>query len=235
MGLMTRFLDFFRSNVNATLDKMEDPTKMINQFVFEMEDAVSKLTEAVGKAIANRNSLKKKIDNYKETEADWESKAKKALTLGKDDLAKQALLKKQVAVKGRLALEPTFNSADTMSTKLKGQLDDVKIKLEDARNRKGVLIAKMAAAKTQKDLNQAMLGIGDSSFAKLDKWEDKIDEMESEANAYAELSDKDSSLDQQFLELEAGDTDDELFEMKKQMGLLDNQETKQLQETNKET
>jgi len=108
--------------------------------------------------------------------------------------------------------------ASTTVDKLKNQVDDLKAKLEEAKMKKSTLIARSQSAKAQKDIAQKVGGIGDTSFAKFDKFEDKIMKMESEAEAFTELNEGDTSLEDEFDQLEASsEVDDELAKMKAQL------------------
>lgn len=220
MGIFSRIADIFKSNVNDALDKAEDAEKMLKQMVLEMEESVNKATLAVAQSIANEKSLQRKLETNKKDLAEWEQKAMQALKAGRDDLAKAALEKKATAARNAGDLEPIFLQAQQTTEKLRQQLDQLKNKLEEARSRKSTLIARSQAAKAQKQLSQAVGGVGSDAFSKFEKMEMKVEQLESEADAFGQLAGENTSLDQEFKKLGSADVDDELLRLKSQMGLL---------------
>lgn len=221
MGMFSRIADIFKANVNEALDKAEDPEKMLKQMVLEMEESVNKTTLAVARGIANEKSLFKKLNKANEDVEDWQEKAKKALIAGRDDLAKQALEKKAIAQKNVQDLTPIYHQAKETAEKMKTQLDQLKNKLEEARQRQSTLIARSQSAKAQKLINQSFSGVGSDAFSKFDKFEGKIEVLESEAEAYGHLAEGDKSLEDEFKLLDSSSSDDELLKLKAEMGLLD--------------
>ncbi len=220
MGIFDRISDIFKSNVNDALDKAEDPEKMLKQMVIEMEESVNKATLAVANAIANEKSLERKLEKAKADSTEWEQKAVKALQAGREDLAKGALEKKNIAQKNVADLEPIYKQASETANKLRGQLNSLKAKLDEARSRQSTLIARSQAAKAQKDINATFAGVGSDAFGKFDKYEGKIEQLEAQATAYGELADENVGLDEQFKMLDASGVDDELLQLKAKMGML---------------
>ncbi|MCO6466890.1 MAG: PspA/IM30 family protein [Bradyrhizobiaceae bacterium] len=221
MGIFNRISDIFKSNVNDALDKAEDPEKMLKQMVLEMEESVNKATLAVANAIANEKSLQRKLQKQKELAGDWQQKAMQALQAGREDLAKAALEKKAIAEKNIADLEPIHTQAAATSVNMRQQLDALKNKLEEARSRQSTLIARSQAAKAQKQIAQSFSGVGSDAFSKFDKYEGKIEKLESEAEAFEQLAGENTSLEQEFKQLSTSTTvDAELLALKQQMGLL---------------
>ena len=214
-GIFARMTDIFKANINDILDKAEDPEKMIKQMVIEMEEAVNKATTAVGSAIANAKQLEKQHTEKKKLADEWQDRAMKAVNAGRDDLARQALEKKNMFAKASTDLEIPLAEAQKTSTLLRGQLEQLKGKLDEARVRQGTLIARHQAAQAKKTIAQSMSGIGDGAFANFDKYEQKVIKAESEADAFSELAGETTSLDDEFKKLEAGSgVDDELAQLK---------------------
>jgi len=221
VGIFSRISDIFKSNVNDALDKAEDPEKMLKQMVLEMEESVNKATLAVANAIANEKSLERRITKERSLSQDWHHKATQALQAGREDLARQALEKKAVADKNANDLAGIYEQARSTSVKMREQLDALKRKLEEARARQSTLIARSQAAKAQKQVAQSFSGVGSDAFSKFDKFEGKIEKLEAEAEAFEQLSGENTNLDEQFRQLSSGATvDNELLEMKRQMGML---------------
>lgn len=221
MGMFSRISDIFKSNVNDALDKAEDPEKMLKQMVLEMEESVNKTTLAVANAIANERGLQRKLEKQREASADWQQKAMQALQAGREDLAKAALEKKAIADKNIADLAPVQAQAATTSANVRQQLDVLKNKLDEARSRQSTLIARSQAAKAQKQIAQSLSGVGSDAFSKFDKFEGKIEKLESEAEAFEQLAGESTNLDQEFKKLSSSaSVDADLLALKQQMGLL---------------
>lgn len=217
MGIFSRMSDVIKANINDLLDKAEDPEKMIKQMVLEMEESVNKATLSVAQSIANQKQIQRRLDKEQSNLEDWQSKAEQAINAGRDDLAKAALEKKLVIQKNVNDLQPTFVTAKATADRLKNQLDQLKKKLDEARSRQNTLIARSNAAKAEKQLNQAMSGVGSDAFSKFEKMESKVEQMESEAEAFGELNSSDTSLEEEFANLSSPDVDDELAKLKAQL------------------
>lgn len=216
-GMFSRIADITKGNMNALLDRAEDPEKMIKQMVIDMEEAVNKSTASVGVAIANEKRLEREYENRKKQAEEWERKAMLAVEKGSDDLARKALERKNALTKATGDLSPVLEEARNTAGQLKGQLDQLKTKLEEARVRQGTLIARHRAAQAKKELSQSVSGLGGDAFASFDRFEQKIESSEAEAEAHAELAGEDS-LDDEFAKLEMeGSADDELAALKEKM------------------
>ena len=219
MGIFSRMTDVLKANINDLLDKAEDPEKMIKQMVIEMEEAVNKATTAVGTAIANQKRLEKQYNENKKLSDEWQNKAIQAVNAGRDDLASQALAKKTTYMNSATSLEPVLQRATQAAEQMKGQLAQLKAKLDEARIRQNTLIARHQAAKAKKMISQQMSGIGGGAFGNFDKFEKKIEDVESEADAHAELAGENTSLDDEFKKLESSSTvDADLAALKAQLG-----------------
>lgn len=221
MGIFNRISDIFKANVNDALDKAEDPEKMLKQMIIEMEESVNKTTLAVASAIANEKTLERKLEKAKRDAGEWEQKAMQALQASREDLAKGALEKKAIAQRNLSDLQPIYEQAKATATKMRTQLDQLKAKLDEARSRQSTLIARSQAAKAQKQLSQAFSGVGSDAFSKFDKYEQKIEKLEGEAEAFDQLAGSNTSLDDEFKKLSTGTAvDDELLQLKAKMGML---------------
>ena len=220
MSIFARMSDIFKANINDLLDRAEDPEKMIKQMVIEMEEAVNKATIAVGSAIANEKQLERQYNKQNAQMTDWQQKALQAVNAGRDDLARQALERKNTIQKNVGDLERMHVEARATATQLRGQLDQLKSKLDEARMRQSTLIARSQAAKAKKQIAQSFSGVGSDAFSKFDKLEAKVEKTEAEADAFAQLAGENTSLDDQFRALGTGAAvDDELEAMKAQLGM----------------
>lgn len=221
MSIFKRISDIFKANVNDALDKAEDPEKMLKQMIIEMEESINKTTLAVANAIANEKSLERKIEKAKNDNAEWEQKAMQALSAGREDLAKSALEKKAISARNVQDLAPVYTQAKATAEKLRDQLSKLKAKLDEAHSRESTLIARSQAAKAQKQISQAFAGVGTDAFSKFDKYEQKIEKSEAEAEAFEQLAGENTSLDDEFKKLSTSSTvDNDLLALKQKMGLL---------------
>lgn len=183
-----------------------------------MEASIEKTSESVAKAIANRNNLQKKLETAKENYKTWTERAERAAEKDQDDLAKKALAKRKIEKANIDTLEPMIESSSEICENLKEKLTQFKLKLDNARNRESILIARANQAKTQKEFNKILSEISsDNGFSKFDKYEKKIQGMESEAEAYEELAGDEKNLEERFNDLDDVDLDTELAEMKESL------------------
>lgn len=218
MSLIGKARDIFRANVNHTLTKMEDPEKMIKNYIMDMESSIEKTTISVAQAIANTKTLGKKLKAAEEKVQDWNDKAKAAVNKGDDELAKAALERRKIEQLNVDEYKPMYENAEKISGELTKNLEKFKRKLELAKARQGILIARASQAKTQKELNQILADIGGKTgFSKFNKYEEKITDMESEAEAYGELHNIGTEIEDQFRELDEVSIEQELEEFKKNM------------------
>jgi phage shock protein A len=220
MSIFSRIADVFKANVNDALDKAEDPEKMLKQMVLEMEESVHKTTLAVANAIANEKGLERKMEKARRDATEWEQKAMQALQANREDLAKAALEKKSLSDRNFRDLQPIHTQAKETSTKLRQQLDSLKNKLDEARTRQSTLIARSQAAKAQKQISKQMSGVGSDAFSKFDKFEGKIEKLESEALAFEELAGSNTALEDEFKQLGSATVDSDLLALKAKMGML---------------
>lgn len=219
MGIFGRMADIVKANINDLLDRAEDPEKMIKQMVIEMEEAVNKATIAVGSAIANEKTLERQYTKQTAEAENWHQKAIQAVNAGRDDLAKAALERKNAIVRNVGDLERMLGEARTTATNLRGQLDQIKAKLDEARMRQNTLIARAQAAKAKKEIAQSFSGVGSDAFAKFDRLEQKVEKQEAEADAFAQLAGENTSLEDQFKQLGTSSAADaELEALKAQLG-----------------
>jgi len=217
MGIFGRIADIFKANVNDALDKMEDPEKMIKQMVIEMQEAIAKATSGLATAMAQEKKLERDYNGYLEQAKGWEQKAMAALNAGNEDLARQALAKKAEADSQAKQYEQMFVQARDTAAKLRTQVEGLKAKLNEAKMKESTLIARNESAKAQKQIAKQVGNFDASStFAKFDKWEEKILKNEAEAQAFTELSgDGSKSLNDEFKKLEQNtQVDDELAKLR---------------------
>jgi phage shock protein A len=228
VSIFQKISTLFRSNINDLIARAENPEKMLNQIILDMRDQLARAKREVAAAIADERKLRTQLDEEAKLTGDWERRAMLAVREGRDDLAKQALLRQQEHAERARALEDTWRSQAQETEKLKGSLKQLNDKIEEAKRKRNLLIAKQKRAQAQKRIHETMSGISDSSaFEAFNRMADKIEETERRALAAGEVTEtlKGDSLDAEFRTLEAGDTsevDARLRALKAEMGLLPN-------------
>jgi len=221
-GIFYRMADIVKANVNDLITRAEDPEKMIRQMILEMEEAVNKATASVGTAVANEKRLERQyLEKQDQIEA-WQKKAELAVEAGEDDLARRALERKAANQEATHDLEVALEESRKTSSQLKQQLTQLKAKLDEARTRQGTLIARRRAAEARKQIASGLSGVGEDAFSSFERFRQRIESEEAEAEAHQEMASADPSLEEEFSKLERKSTvEDELSALKKKMGQKD--------------
>ncbi len=223
MGFWSRLSTLFRSNANAAMESLEDPSKMLNQAVVDMKVNLKEARKAAAVAIASEKLAKKEYEQAAKKAEEWNSKAMMALRAGEEDLARKALQKKREVEAEVEVHKASWTQQEAACKQLKAKLLDLQDGIEKAERKKALLLSKVKQAEAQKQINQAMssFNVGDDGI--FDRMETKIERGLAESEAVLELSAGKSQgavLEEQFAALEAGaGVDDELAAMKAQMAL----------------
>lgn len=189
MGIFQRLSDLLKSNVNDLIDRAEDPEKMVKQIIIDMQKELNKSTQAYGKAKASERLAEKQYQNAVKVSADWEAKAKAALAAGDQELAKKALAKKVKADEDVANYKEMYDTISTQTDAIGDQVEVLKAKLDEAKSRQAMLIARSQMADTSKELAQSVGGFdASSSIEKFNRMEEKIIRKEAEADAFAEIA-----------------------------------------------
>lgn len=207
MGLFKRFRDVIRANINDMISRSENPEKLLNQMVLDMNEQLIDSKKGVAAAIADEKRLERQIRENQAKAEEWEQKAVLAVKAGKDDLAKEALLRKQEYDKYALELRPQWEAQKQSVDKLKESLKALQRKIEEAGRKKNILIARAKRAEAQKMLQTTMGSMGDNSaFQAFDRMAAKVDKLEAETEALVEIegTNEEASLEEQFRQLEGG-------------------------------
>jgi phage shock protein A len=227
MGIFSRLGTLIKSNINDLITKAEDPEKMLSQVLLEMQQQLGEAKKAVAIAIADEKKLQKQYAAETDKAKEWERKAMVAVRAGDDNLARQALARKNEHEQISTQFQQQWLLQKQAVEKLKDALRLLNNKIEEAKRKKNILIARKKRAEAQQQIANTMQGLGDTSaFDTFDRMSERIQLMEAEAEAGAELAGELSgdSLESKFLQLEhgAGGTEDEaLNELKAKMGLLE--------------
>jgi len=226
MGIFSRLKTLISANVNSMIGKAEKPEKMLNQLIIEMNEQLIESKKAVAMAIADEKKLEREKDNQFAQSKEWERKAMLAVTNGKDDLAKEALLRKQEYDNAAAEYQKQWESQKSSVDHLKESLKELQNKIEEAKRKKNLLIARAKRAEAQQKIQDTISSVSGnrSAFDAFDRMATKVDEMEAMADASKELQDlsNDSNLERKFKELEKSDTsaDIMLLELKEKMKVL---------------
>lgn len=225
MGFFSRLATLIKSNLNDLISKAEDPEKMLNQIIADMNSQLVEAKKQVAKAIADEKRLAKQFKNEQSTAEGWEKKAMMAVRAGDEQLAKEALLRKKEHDGLAASFGEQWQAQKQATGQLKTALRALNNKIEEAKRKKNVLIARKRRAEAMKSIQDTMSGLSDTSaFDTFDRMATKIDQMEAEAEAGAELNEEYSgdALQNKFANLEAtAGADLELEELKRKMGLVE--------------
>jgi phage shock protein A len=227
MGIFDRLSTLLKSNINELISSAENPEKMLNQIIVDMRSQLVKAKQQVAAAIADEKRLRDQADAELRQAQDWENRAVLAVREGRDDLAKQALVRQNEHMTHGQALETTWHTHRDETEKLKNALRDLNDKIEEAKRKKNLLIARQRRAQAQKRIAETMSSLSEkSAFEAFARMEEKIDQSERQIRASAEIDEEFTGdrLAKDFKQLEqsagANDADFRLLQLKQQMGML---------------
>jgi phage shock protein A len=224
MGFFGRLATLIKSNLNDLISKSEDPEKMLNQVIVDMNQQLVEAKKQVAVAIADEKRLQKQYNNEKSILDEWHKKAMLAVRAGDDELAKEALMRKKEHESLAGAYEEQWRKQQVAVNQLKTALRALNNKIEEAKRKKNVLVARQRRAEAMKQIQETMSGLSDNSaFETFNRMEEKIVQAESEAEAGAELAEEYTGdvLNHKFARLEqTAGADAELESLKREMGLI---------------
>ena len=226
MGIFSRIKTVVSSNINEIISKAEKPEKMLNQLIIDMNEQLIESKKAVAMAIADEKKLEREKDNQLAQAQEWERKAMLAVSAGKDDLAKEALLRKAEYDKAGAEYQKQWESQKASVDQLKESLRELQTKIEEAQRKKNLLIARAKRAEAQQKIQNTISSVSGnrSAFDAFDRMAAKVDQMEAQADAARELDDfsRNTNLEKKFAELEKSDSsaDMMLLELKQKMNAL---------------
>jgi phage shock protein A len=202
MGIFTRFSDIVNSNINAILDKAEDPEKIVRLMIQEMEDTLVEVRSAAARSIADKKDLNRKIEALEHERTDWEDKAELALRKGREDLARAALVEKSRVATAIDAFKQDYEAVDEGLSKLNEDIARLEAKLEDAKARQKALLARHKTANSRlaarKKIHDYKI---DDAMLRFEAYTRRIDDVEGRVEAYDLGMPKD--LNHEFAGLEA--------------------------------
>ncbi|WP_435925411.1 PspA/IM30 family protein [Paenibacillus sp. DYY-L-2] len=202
MSIFKRLRDLTMSNINAMIDKAEDPIKMTDQYIRDMQEDL----EDAEKAVAAQIAIEKKFKSlFEEQEALVEKRTQQAHTAAQAqniDLARRALEEKKAAEAKMNEYKANYEQNKASADNLRAKLEEMRKQLTEMKNKRETLVARYNAAKAQNEINKAIGGFNtDSAASGLKRMEEKMLQMEAQAEASNELTSKGKSLDDEFASL----------------------------------
>jgi len=223
MGFFQRLATLIKSNLNDLISRSEDPERMLNQIVEDMTTQLGEAKKMVALSIADEKRLEKQTQQELEAAAGWEKRAMLAVKAGNDELAKEALSRKKEHESTGEQFKDQWQKQKTSVDQLKLALRALNSKIEEAKRKKNLLIARKKRAEAQKAIQETMGGLRNASaFETFDRMAGKIEQMEAEASAEAELNEEYSGdvLAHKFQQLEqTKGAEEDLLSLKRKMGL----------------
>ena len=225
MGILTRIFNLFRATTSDLLDKAEDPEKMIKQMISDLEAQKKKAKEQMTEALALQKRLERDTEKEHQEAEKWEQKAILAVQNEKDDLAKEALTRKNEHLRRALDFEKQLEMHQNNADSLKESYQTMEDKIDEIKRKQGLLSVKQKQAEAQEKIYKTIEGLGDTSgiMDTIERAEEKVENLQARAEAYQEISmeSDQESLEKKFKELEheSPDMEMELLELKKRAAL----------------
>jgi phage shock protein A len=206
MGIFQRLKTVVNSNINDMISKAENPEKMLNQLVLEMNEQMVESKKAVAMAIADEKRLERETAEQLSLSKEWERKAMLAVKAGQDDLAREALLRKQEYDSNAVAYKQQWDAQKAAVDKLKESLRQLQSRIDEASRKKNLLIARAKRAEAQQKIQATISSVqgNTSAFEAFDRMAKKVDQLEAQAEAAVELDalSQDTDLEKKFAALE---------------------------------
>jgi phage shock protein A len=219
-SIFKRINDIIAANINDLIDRVEDPERMIKQIIREMEENIRQAKEGVIDAIASEKQLQKEVEGHRRHADEWQAKAEAALREGKEELARSALARKKEHDRVLASLDPAWESAINTSASLKAQLRALEAKLEEAKRKRGTLVARQRAAEAREQMERigSHFQTGLDAQKNFTRMEDKVSEMEARTAAIQEVNSDRSALEREIMAMETdAEVEAELAELKSKL------------------
>ncbi len=220
MGMFERLRRLLRSNVNDAVRRAENPEKMLNQLILDMNKQLTDAKRNVATAITEEKRLQRHVEEQRRRAEEWEGRAVVALKAGKEDLAREALVRKQRESEYAEQLAGQYDKQHAAVEQLKSSLRELQDRIEEAQRKKNLLVARAKRAEAQKKIQELIHGLGDTSaFDAFDEMSKRVEQLEIESDTLAELDqgNSDKSLADQIAALERPDGDALLEDLRKKI------------------
>ncbi len=219
-SLLKRIRDLVSANLHAMIDQAEDPEKMVNEYLRQLQDQLYEARTTVAAAMADEDKLHRLWTSNQAMADEWQTKAEAALKAGKEDLAKQALLRRRAFQQIADSYKQQYEAQDKQVEELQEALGKLEARIAEARTRREIIIAKKHQAETQEAIYRTVRTLGDSTtaFEGLAAMEERVDERLARARAMAQLQGGVAEAQLADVEAEAA-VEEDLAELKKKLGL----------------
>ena len=216
MGIFSRFADIVNSNINAILDKAEDPEKMVRLIIQEMEDTLVEVRSTSAKTLAEKKELTRRVEQLNEEVQQWQDKAELALTKEREDLARSALLEKQKSADAAASVQNELEHVESHIEKLQQEVATLQEKLADAKARQKAIVLRQRSVESRLEVKKALNNSKvEDALNRFERYESKIDGLESQVESY-DLGKK--TLSDEIADLQKNEqVDDELAQLKKKL------------------
>ncbi|MEB3826736.1 PspA/IM30 family protein [Phormidium sp. CCY1219] len=217
MGLFDRIIRVIRANINSLINKAEDPEKILEQTVMDMQEDLIQLRQAVAQAIATQKRTERQFSQAQSTADEWYRRAQLALQKGDDNLAREALTRRKSYQDTANGMKAQIDQQTAVVDNLKQNMRGLESKIAEAKTKKDLYLARARSAKASEKLNEMLGTVGTGgAMAAFERMEEKVMQLEARSEAVAELGTDD--LDRKFASLESGGAvEDELTSMKEEM------------------
>lgn len=204
MGIFSRFADIVNANLNALLDKAEDPEKMVRLIIQEMEDTLVEVRTTSARTIAERKELERRLARLQAEGADWEAKATLALSKDREDLARGALVEKAKIAEVAATVTLELQHVDANLAKLSDEIAQLQDKLKDAKARQATLLMRHKTAESRLKVKSTLFsGVAGDAVTRFEHYERKLDTLEAEVESFD--VGKKNSLSDEIAKLESQD------------------------------
>ena len=222
MAILERFNSIIKANINVLLDKLEDPEKMIDQYLEDMMKDLAEVKMSTAEVIADETRTKRLVDDNQAESAKYAEFAKKALVSGNEGDARTFINKKQELENVGAGLMTAYAAAHENAIKMRQMHDKLTSDIEELKARRMMIKSKVKVAKTQETLNEATKKISGAKSA-FERMEEKASRMLDEANAMADLNmepiDEAKALEEKYASMGNASVDEELIKLKQELGL----------------
>ncbi|MBY4676182.1 phage shock protein PspA [Marinobacterium arenosum] len=185
MGIFSRFQDIVNANLNALLDRAEDPEKMIRMMIQEMEETLVEVRTTSARVIADRKGLERRIRHLQEEAEEWQGKARLALSRSREDLARAALAEQSSLEELRQQAERELAQVGEHLEELNDEIGQLQRKLDDAKSKQKALLAREQSARSRLDIRRRFSRDKlNEAFQKFEQYERRMDDMEGEVESY---------------------------------------------------
>ncbi|GAB4217610.1 MAG: PspA/IM30 family protein [Synechococcales cyanobacterium] len=215
MGLFDRVGRIIKANLNSLVSAAEDPEKILNQTIDDMQEDLMQMRQSVAQAIASQKRMEKQYEQSKQTADEWQRRAELALRNNNEQLAREALVRKKTFAETSASMKKQLDDQNAQLLVLRDSMAKLESKISEAKTKKDMLIARARSAKATQQINEVIGKVNTSSaVSAFDRMQEKVEVMEARSAAVAELAG--DSLEKQFAMLESGggEVDDELAALK---------------------